>query len=195
MASYISQIKSLRIPTIKSISKNNTYKTYKDRYKNAGKNETIRINQLLDRVNNMGNFDADKSGYYQQAYNAARQQYLNQGRQDMRNAQATASTLTGGYGNSFGTTSGSAAYQQSLNNLNALIPQLQSQAMNIWNQQKSDMLSLVGTYQQERSNAQEQAWNLLNNFVNQFYTQQNNAQQTYTNNINRLATLEQASRK
>jgi len=66
------------------------------------------------------NYDVNTDALYQQI----KDNYIKQGRQAMMNTQGAAAALTGGYGNSYGAMAGQQAYQESLGNLSAQIPEL-----------------------------------------------------------------------
>lgn len=61
-------------------------------------------------------------------YRQAADQFTRQGRQASLDAQGQAAGLTGGYGNSYGAMVGNQAYQQNLNQLNAIVPDLEARA-------------------------------------------------------------------
>lgn len=69
-------------------------------------------------------YDAGRDPLYRQ-YQA---QYLRNGRQAMEDTLGLSAALTGGYGNSWGTTAGYQAYQNYLEALNDKLPELEQQA-------------------------------------------------------------------
>ena len=86
------------------------------------------IGENLKRYTAMGDFDPQKSAYYQGAYNALKQTYQNRGNSDMEDTIAAAAANTGGYGNSYGTTAGNRAYNAQLQALAAQVPKLYAAA-------------------------------------------------------------------
>lgn len=90
-------------------------------------------NQLKGWLNEIDNYDAfsyDLNGdllYRQMADN-----YIQQGQLAMQDAMGQAAALTGGYGNSYASAVGNQAYQQYLTQLNNNLPELQQQALNVW---------------------------------------------------------------
>lgn len=80
--------------------------------------------------------------------------YTNQGKQAMKDTQAQAAQLTGGYGNTYAQTAGQQAYQNYLDQLNAMVPELRNQAYN--------------EYMQEGENLYKQA-SLTNELYNKDY--------------------------
>lgn len=73
-------------------------------------------------------YDLNADTLYQQYKN----QYTALGKRAAADAQAQAAALSGGYGNSYGATVGNQAYQNYLNRLNDIIPELESNAYNKW---------------------------------------------------------------
>ena len=69
-------------------------------------------------------YDVNKDPMFQQYKN----QYMNLGQRAMQDTVGNAAALTGGYGSSVGTTAGYQAYQQFLQQLNGIVPQLEEQA-------------------------------------------------------------------
>lgn len=85
------------------------------------------IQNLLDKILTQKDFsyDFNSDALYQNYKN----QYTQQGKQAMLDTQAAASALTGGYGSSYATSAGSQAYQQYLTQLNDMLPELYSMAL------------------------------------------------------------------
>jgi hypothetical protein len=103
------------------------------------------INGLLEQVLNRPafNYDFNADPLYQQYKN----QYVQQGKQAMQDTVAQASALTGGYGNSYAAAAGSGAYQQYLNQLNGVIPELYDAAYARYRGEGSDMMDKLGVLQ------------------------------------------------
>lgn len=79
-------------------------------------------------------YDVNADGLYQQI----KDNYIKQGRQAMMNTQGQAAALTGGYGNSYAAQAGQQAYQESLGNLQGMIPELQQLAFQQYQQEQND---------------------------------------------------------
>lgn len=90
------------------------------------------MNQLLNP--NGFKYDVNADGLYQQI----KDNYLKQGRQAMMDTQGQSAALTGGYGNSYGAMAGQQAYQESLGNLQGMIPELQQLAWQQYQQGQDD---------------------------------------------------------
>ncbi|MBR0414033.1 MAG: hypothetical protein IJI67_03045 [Clostridia bacterium] len=131
------------------------------------------IGENLKRYTAMGDFDPQKSAYYQGAYNALKQTYQNRGNSDMEDTIAAAAANTGGYGNSYGTTAGNRAYNAQLQALAAQVPKLYAAAAGDFANQKSNLAALIGLQQAEQQAA-------LNNAQFQVGVQQNLDAQRYT---------------
>jgi hypothetical protein len=87
------------------------------------------VNTYRDAINRTMNgllnaqpfrYDVNADGLYQQI----KDNYLKAARQGMMDTQAQSAALTGGYGNSYGAQAGQQAYQESLGNLTAMVPEL-----------------------------------------------------------------------
>lgn len=95
------------------------------------------------------NYDVNTDALYQQI----KDNYIRQGRQAMMNTQGAAAALTGGYGNSYGALAGQQAYQESLGNLSAQIPQLYQLAYQRYlgneNSQRNNLAALQGLDESE----------------------------------------------
>jgi hypothetical protein len=89
-------------------------------------------------------YDVNTDALYQQI----KDNYIRNGRQAMMNTQGQSAALTGGYGNSYGVLAGQQAYQDSLGNLSAQIPELYKLAYNRYlgdeNSQRQNLAALQG---------------------------------------------------
>ena len=80
-------------------------------------------------------------------YNQYKDQYIQQGRMAMMDTMGQAAAMTGGYGNSYAQTVGQQAYNQQLNQLNEIMPELYDRAYSRYNQEGQDLLNMYGLYQ------------------------------------------------
>ena len=85
------------------------------------------INNLMDKIVNQKDFSYDFNA--DPLYQQYKDQYTQLGKQAALDTQANAATLTGGFGNSYAATAATQANQQYLTQLNNVIPQLYSLAM------------------------------------------------------------------
>lgn len=125
------------------------------------------LSQLYDRIMNREKFSYDLNG--DALYQQYKDRYQNLGRQAMMDTMGNATALTGGYGSSYATTAGNQAYQQYLQQLNDIVPELYQQAYNRYTQEGNDLLNqynmaygryrdAVGDWENERSYANSDYW-------------------------------------
>ena len=127
------------------------------------------LNSAVDKVTNRKPFTYDLNGdaLYQQ-YKA---NYINQGRMAMQDTVGQASALTGGYGNSYAVTAGSQAYQNSLDNLNNIVPDLYAAARSAYDNETNRLYANVDLY---------------GNLYNQEYGEYRDKLSDWNNEYNRL---------
>ena len=103
------------------------------------------ITQLYDQIMNRGKFqyDVNADPLWQQYKNA----YMQGGQQAMQDTVGTMAGLTGGYGNSFAGAAGQQQYQEYLKQMTGMIPQLQAQAYDRYQQEGQDLQNLLGITQ------------------------------------------------
>lgn len=129
------------------------------------------LSQLYDRIMNREKFSYDLNG--DALYQQYKDRYQNLGRQAMMDTMGNATALTGGYGSSYATTAGNQAYQQYLQQLNDIVPELYQQAYNRYTQEGNDLLNqynmaygryrdAVGDWENERSYANSDYWQRYN---------------------------------
>ena len=95
------------------------------------------LQELYDRIAERGDFSYDlgKDPVYRQA----REQYQTAGRLAMQDTMGQAAALTGGYGSTYGEQVGQQAYNAYLQNLNDIVPQLQQQAYQRYQDEGTDL--------------------------------------------------------
>ena len=91
------------------------------------------INKILNREKFSYDFNGD--ALYQQY----KDKYIQQGKMAMADTMGQAAAMTGGYGNSYAATVGNQAYQQSLQQLNDIVPELYQMAYDRYNQEGQDL--------------------------------------------------------
>ena len=87
-------------------------------------------------------YDFNSDALYQQY----KDMYIQQGQMAMMDTMGQASTMTGGYGNSYAQTAGQQAYNQYLNQLNAIIPELNQMAYDRYTQEGQELLQMYDLY-------------------------------------------------
>lgn len=127
-ADYAAAISALKKPT------------YESKYNNLIEDT---LNKILNKEDFSYDFNADP------LYQNYKDQYTKLGKEASINAAAAASTLTGGYGNSYAGTAASQANQQYLTQLNDVIPDLYNAAMNKYQMEKEDLYNKFGVVQGE----------------------------------------------
>jgi hypothetical protein len=85
------------------------------------------LDETLDKIANREPFSYDVNG--DKLYEHYKNHYQKQGQLAMENAIGQASALTGGYANSYAQMVGQQAYQDQMDNLNAIVPDLYQNAM------------------------------------------------------------------
>lgn len=129
------------------------------------------LSQLYDKIMNREQFTYDLNG--DMLYQQYKDRYQNMGKQAMMDTMGNATALTGGYGSSYASTAGNQAYQQYLQQLNDIVPDLYRQAYDRYAQEGNDMLNqynmaygqyrdAMGDWESERSFANTDYWNKYN---------------------------------
>ncbi len=121
-----------------------------------------KIDQMLDGILNREAFRYDMNA--DPLYQQYKDNYTNQGRTAARDVTGQMAALTGGYGNSYAATAGNQAYQNSLAQLNSIVPQLYGQAANNYYQQGQQMLGNLPALQSQENNAFGQYQAGVNNY-------------------------------
>ena len=134
------------------------------------------ISDLTDQLN-----DREFSYDYTQdpAYQYYKSLYQQQAQRAGEHAQASASALGGGYGNSWATTAGADAYNAQMSGLNEVINSLYDQALGEYNDETSRLQSSLNNLYTAESSAQNAYASQMNNYYNQlnYYQQQAEAEQ------------------
>lgn len=125
---------------------------YKDKYMGY-------LNQYENRDPFSYDFNSDA------LYQLYRDQYTQQGQLAMMDAMGQAASLSGGYGNSYAQTAGQMAYNQQLNQLNAIIPELYDRAYGIYQQEGQDLLNMYNAY----LGLSDQSYNQYQGMVDNYY--------------------------
>lgn len=122
-------------------------------------------------------YDFNSDALYQQY----KDQYIQQGQMAMMDTMGQAASMTGGYGNSYAQTVGQQAYNQQLNQLNNIMPELYQMAYDRYGQEGQEMLDMFNMYlglseqdysryQSELDNWYQEAGRLTDNY-NTLYSQ------------------------
>ena len=100
-------------------------------------------------------------------YNQYKDQYIQQGKMAMMDTMGQAAALTGGYGNSYAQTVGQQAYNQQLNKLNEIMPELYQMAYERYGEEGKQLLDMYSAY----LGLSEQDYNQHQNNLSNWYTQ------------------------
>lgn len=102
------------------------------------------LNSAINKINNRADFsyDLNEDALYQQYA----EQYKNLGNQAMTDTMANAASLTGGYGSSYATTAGQQAYNNYLQQLNDIVPDLYSQARSNYDTETENLYNEANLY-------------------------------------------------
>lgn len=95
------------------------------------------LTELYDQIRNRKKFSYDLGT--DPLYQQYREQYQRQGRLAMQDTMGQAAALTGGYGSTYGEQVGQQAYNAYLQNLNDIVPQLQQQAYQRYQDEGTDL--------------------------------------------------------
>lgn len=104
-----------------------------------------KIEEIYDKIMNRGDFSYDFNA--DPLYQQYKDQYIQGGQRAMQDTMADAAALTGGYGNSYASTAGNLAYQQYLTGLNDVIPELQQQAYQRYQDAGSELMNQLSLTQ------------------------------------------------
>lgn len=158
------------------------------------------IDDYLNQIKNRDPFsyDFNSDALYQQY----KDNYIQQGQMAMMDTMGQAAAMTGGYGNSYAQSVGQQAYNQQLNQLNDIMPELYQMAYNRYSdegQRLMDMYNMYmgqesldyGRYQDSLSNWQSERDYLANRYESERVLDHNNwqadrelAYNDYTSNKN-----------
>lgn len=105
------------------------------------------INALLNQIQNRPKFSYDFAS--DPLYNQYAQRYQQLGKMAMEDTMGQSAALTGGYGNSYAQTAGQQQYNQYMQGLNDVIPELRNSAYQMYNDEGDDMARRLSLYQQQ----------------------------------------------
>lgn len=133
------------------------------------------IADAIAKLNSRPKFSYDANS--DPLFGIAKENYMKMGQQASRDVGGQISAMTGGYGNSYAATAGNQAYQNAIGQINDIIPGLQQNAANLYNQQGADMANQLSMLQNQDSAAAGQ----FQQGVQNYYAQLQALQQQYDN--------------
>lgn len=132
------------------------------------------IDALLSQIQNRPDFSYN---YVEDpTYEIYRDQYTREGNLAMRDAIGNSAALSGGYGNSYGTTAGSQAYQAYLGQLNAIVPELEQLAYQRYQDEGTDLYNQLSAL----SALENAAYGQYRDSVGDYYNDYQLAYQEYS---------------
>lgn len=149
-----------------------------------------KIEGLLDSAENM-KFNFNYSLTDDPAYQTYRDEYVHNGQMAAQNAAAEAAAQTGGYGSTAASSASQQAYNESLTQLNSVVPELYDSAyQKQWNEfsfERDTLQQLASAYQSLDQQGYEQALATWQNNFNQYITlaQQYNSAYQYLDSAER----------
>lgn len=152
------------------------------------------LSDLYDRIMNREQFsyDLNADALYQQY----KDKYQQQGKQAMLDTMGNATALTGGYGSSYASTAGNQAYQQYLQQLNDVVPELYDAAYNRYVQEGTDLQNQYGLAYDKYRNAMSD-WESERDYADSNYWTTYNADYSDYENMlnywNQMAQLENSA--
>ena len=106
------------------------------------------LNDYYDKMMNRKDFSFDLNG--NALWNQYKDKYVTLGQNAMADTIGQSAALTGGYGNSWAQAAGQQAYQQNLNNLNDVVPELYGLALQQYQTEGDEMLKRYQAATNER---------------------------------------------
>ena len=131
------------------------------------------INAYMDKIMNRDPFSYDVNG--DALYQQYRDNYIQQGQMAMMDTMGQAAAMTGGYGNSYAQSVGQQMYNQQLNQLNDIVPELYQMAYDRYNQEGQDLYNQYGMLM-DRENMD---YGRYQDGLNNWYTERDYLSNTY----------------
>lgn len=123
------------------------------------------INALLNQIQNRPKFNYDLAS--DPLYNQYAQRYQQLGKMAMEDTMGQSAALTGGYGNSYAQTAGQQQYNQYMQGLNDVIPELRNSAYQMYNDEGDDMARRLSLYQQQEGTDYDRYMDAYNQWQNE----------------------------
>lgn len=167
----------------------------KNQLKNAEKKfSSPYANQLNSAVSNITNrkafsYDLNEDSLYKQYA----ENYKNLGNQAMQDTMANASTLSGGYGNSYATTAGQQAYNSYLQQLNDIVPTLYQQARNNYDTETSNLYNKASLLQGLDSEAYQRYSNNRSYYADKYNNEWNRKAVTHSKQTDTSTQIQNSS--
>lgn len=131
------------------------------------------LKSYYDKLMNRKDFSFDING--NALFNQYKDFYQKQGQMAMMDTMGQASALTGGYGNSYAASAGQQAYQQNLDQLNAVVPELYQLALQQYQMEGENLQNIYGMLADDR----DFAYQKYRGDTEDYYTNRDFAYQKY----------------
>lgn len=131
------------------------------------------IQDIYNQIVNRDQFNYDVTG--DQLYQMYKDQAVHQGQLAMRDSMGQAAALNGGYGSTYGQAVGQQTYNEYLNGLNDIVPELYNSAYNRYQQEGDELLNQYNMLNQQEN----QAYDRYTDDLNRYYADLENAQNRY----------------
>lgn len=131
------------------------------------------LKSYYDKLMNREDFSFDING--NALFNQYKDFYQKQGQMAMMDTMGQASALTGGYGNSYAASAGQQAYQQNLDQLNAVVPELYQLALQQYQMEGENLQNIYGMLADDR----DFAYQKYRGDTEDYYTDRDFAYQQY----------------
>ncbi len=110
---------------------------------------TPQIDNILNTINTRAAFDVNQDQNYKMLYDTMAEQYKINAERAMRDTMANASSLSGGYGNSYAGTVAQQAYDNQMNQLNSRNLELMNMAYGMYQDQLANDYNKLGAFNQQ----------------------------------------------
>lgn len=136
------------------------------------------ISSLIEQIQGRQPFQYDAEA--DPLYQFYKDQYIMNGQRAMQDTMGQAAALTGGYGNSYAASAGQQAYNQTLEGLNNIIPELEQRAYQRYNDEGDRLLQNYSLLQ----NADESAYGRYRDAMTDYMNERQMAENSYLNERN-----------
>lgn len=147
-------------------------KAYDSKYKKD-------MERILNEIEGREDFSYDLSS--DALYQQYKESYMNTGKQLMEDVSGQSAALSGGYGNSYGASASSAAYERYIQKLNDKIPELYQNARRVYDAEGDKLYNLYSLY----ANADKQAYSKYRDSVSDWQNERNTAYKEYAEELER----------
>lgn len=135
------------------------------------------LNALYDQIVGRGKFNYDVNG--DALYQQYKDLYTTQGQMAMQDTMGQAAALTGGYGSTYSQNAGQQAYNSYLQQLGAIVPDLEARAFSEWQAEGQDLQNQYAMLQDRSDTAYGRYRDDVSDYYNNLSVLQNRASEDY----------------